>query len=188
MDEGARLRNEGMARVEGHPGDAPWRAAADREMDRLARSGEPFTAEDLIAAIGPPERENAVGARIGSWSRRGLIESIGYQKAAHPDAHARRILTWRGTAKARETRMDEGRYKRVEREGKPDQYIDLRKAQEEEANRQRINEGLREDARLQATPRHTTLPFGVRVCPRCHGSGGNMKYACTRCAGEGWIA
>ena len=80
------------------------------------------------------------------------------------------------------------RYRRVEREGKPDQYIDLHKAQADEVQRQRINVGLREDGRLRATPRHTTLPFGVRVCPRCLGSGGNMKDACTRCGGEGSVA
>jgi hypothetical protein len=100
MFEGERRRNEGMRKAASHVEDAPWAAVADEEMARLARSGDPFTAEDLIGIVGKPSTDNAIGAMFGKWSKRGAIVSTGMTKTTHALGHARRILVWKGTGKA----------------------------------------------------------------------------------------
>ena len=100
MDDGRRLRDEGMALVDEHEHPA-WRAAADRAIRELAYAGSPFTAEDVISRVGMPNRPNAVGARFSAAARQGLIEDIGYAQSSRSTRHASRLLVWRGTVEAR---------------------------------------------------------------------------------------
>lgn len=99
LEEGRRLRDEGMARVDANSHPA-WRACADQTILDLAKSGREFAADDVTAVCGQPAHPNATGARFSAASRRGIIEPVGYRQAVRKERHASRMLTWRGTAKA----------------------------------------------------------------------------------------
>lgn len=99
MDDGRRLRDEGMALVDEHEHPA-WKAEADRVIRELAYGGRPFTAYDVTDRIGMPARPNAVGARFSAAARQGIIEDIGYTQSKRAARHASRQLVWRGTAEA----------------------------------------------------------------------------------------
>lgn len=96
MDEGRRRRDEGQERVDSHTDEA-WKDAADAAIARLARTGRPFTAEDLTDLVGMPPRHNAIGSRFTTAARAGLIEEIGYKQSTRAARHASRMLVWRGT-------------------------------------------------------------------------------------------
>ena len=85
-------RDAGMARVEGAEHSA-WTAEALRWVYRLP-TGTEFTAEDLCAAVGRPERPNSVGARLSALARSGLIVEAGYVQAERSERHASRMLRW----------------------------------------------------------------------------------------------
>ncbi len=78
---------------------------------------------------------------------------------------------------------------RIERDGKPDQYLDVRAAAGQSADGIRQADRDAEIAREKATPRitHPVLSFGQRLCPRCSGNGGSVRDACPRCAGAGVV-
>ena len=100
MDDGRRLRDEGMALVNEHE-DPAWQDEADRVIRELAYSGVAFTAQDLTNRIGMPTRPNAVGARFSAAARQGIIEDVGYAQSTRAARHASRMLVWRGTIEAR---------------------------------------------------------------------------------------
>ena len=59
-----------------------WHVAAERAMGYLRKTGLEFTADDLrrlLGQAGEPLTPNAYGGLVMSWSRRGLIEKIGYR-------------------------------------------------------------------------------------------------------------
>lgn len=93
--EGARLRDAGM--------DAATHAARERlaELDlliaRAAATGREFSANDIRAHLPEGIRTASVGARFAHWSRRGLIQAIGYTTSTDPGTHAHPVRTWRGT-------------------------------------------------------------------------------------------
>jgi len=80
--------------------------------------------------------------------------------------------------------------KRVTREGKPDQYLNVRRAQSMAANQSRIA-AEEERVRVQkATPRvdpstHRLTFGGPVLCKDCGGTGGSLWEACIRCGGGG---
>lgn len=94
---GDHRRDRGMGLAEGAV--APeWSEKANREVETLAGLGVPFTADDLIEAVGMPEgHPNAVGPVFAAASRRGLIEQVGWRKAAgRASQQSRRLAVWRG--------------------------------------------------------------------------------------------
>lgn len=59
----------------------------------------PFSADDLIAAIGLPNasasnRNNAVGAAFTSARRLGYIRRTGWTTSTRPESHGRVIAVW----------------------------------------------------------------------------------------------
>ena len=77
---------------------AVWATQADIWFDSL-EEGYRFTAEDLTDAIGFPDTfypnsNNAVGAKIRSWSQKHTVTRIGFQKTSRSVSHARMIALW----------------------------------------------------------------------------------------------
>ena len=75
-----------------------WSFDADVWFGNLA-SGERFTSEDLIDAIGLPDKSNpnsnnAVGAKIRTWSYGGTVERVGFEKTRRVSSHARMVTIW----------------------------------------------------------------------------------------------
>lgn len=66
--EGRRLRDEGVERVELAEGE-DWKDAARGWLARRAAQPGEFNADDLRAAVGSPERPNAMGA-VFLWAVR----------------------------------------------------------------------------------------------------------------------
>jgi len=76
-----------------------WRVAAEAALERLAASGQTFTAEDVREEVGVlTGRENALGGVIRRAAQAGRIVTVGYRPAARPGAHARVLRVWRGVA------------------------------------------------------------------------------------------
>ena len=99
MDEGRRLRDEGMTQAEKAESDT-WLGLAGSVALELAWSSRPFSIDDITDRVGPPVHPNATGSVLMSLSRRGLIERVGFTESRHPQRHAHRNPLWRGTAKA----------------------------------------------------------------------------------------
>jgi hypothetical protein len=98
LDEGRRLRDEGMADAL-HASDVRWKAAAHTALADLAACGVEFTAEDLRARVGViAASPNALGALISGAARRGEIVHVGYRQAQRREAHGRDLKTWRGAS------------------------------------------------------------------------------------------
>jgi hypothetical protein len=77
---------------------ALWRSAARASLTKLAHRGWEFSADDLVADIGPPPigRHNALGGLFLWAVREGLVRPAGFHAAQRPSAHARIQRTWIG--------------------------------------------------------------------------------------------
>lgn len=100
MNKGEQLRERGQQlALDAQP---DWRTQADETIMQLARSGNAFTSEDVTARIGLPSvgtnKNNAVGAVIAVWARRGLIHDVGWTRTSNPQGHSRKLTIWRGHA------------------------------------------------------------------------------------------
>ena len=74
-----------------------WPELADAELKRLAATGEQFTSDVLVGAVGAPENHyNAIGARINAAARAGIIRKVGFTKSSRETGHARTIAVWEG--------------------------------------------------------------------------------------------
>lgn len=97
--EGRALRDAGTE-VAGSGAPAAlasaWRTKAAEAMTTLARSGEEFSADDLVAIAGEPPVPNMLGGVFMSAARRDLINAVGFTTASRPSAHARVQRTWKG--------------------------------------------------------------------------------------------
>lgn len=94
--EGRRLRDEGVERVELAEGER-WKVAARAWVVRRAAMPGEFNADDLRAAVGSPERPNAMGA-VFLWAvKQGLIRMTGLRQRRAANAHAQRIAVYTGT-------------------------------------------------------------------------------------------
>lgn len=77
----------------------PWAARAMAWMRRRS-AGEPFTADDVVAAVGLPTGElrqnanGAVGAVIRTAYAAGVIVPLGYVPSTRPESHGRPIRLW----------------------------------------------------------------------------------------------
>lgn len=99
LAEGRALRDAGTeAAGSGTPAAlaSAWRAKAAEAMTTLARSGEEFSADDLVAIAGEPPVPNMLGGVFMSAARRDLINAVGFTTASRPSAHARVQRTWKG--------------------------------------------------------------------------------------------
>lgn len=117
---------------------------------------------------------------VGSTGRRMILWGLPREIVPNP------ISPLRGSpAKAEEPNI-----RRVTREGKPDQYLNMRKAQEQAINQARVA-AEEERIRVQkATPRvdpstHRLTFGGPVLCKDCGGTGGSLWEACIRCGGGG---
>lgn len=93
---GERLANEG----------AQLSLIFQREWTRKAEDwfstlipGDTFTSEDMIDAVGFPDQRsinsnNAIGAKVRTWSHQGLITKVGYAKTTRSKSHSRMIVIW----------------------------------------------------------------------------------------------
>lgn len=96
---GERRKEAGMAKAEQAATvmDGSWIEAADAELRRLARTGEQFTSDVLVASVGAPDtHHNAIGARINAASKAGIIVKVGFTKSSRETGHARTIAVWKG--------------------------------------------------------------------------------------------
>lgn len=74
-----------------------WADKAWEAMLTLARTGKPFTADDLVAMVGMPEGSvNAIGAVFSRASKTNVINRIGHQAAERLASHLRMVGVWRG--------------------------------------------------------------------------------------------
>ena len=81
----------------------PWHHRARRVLDDLIESGQPFTADNLIARCGHPDhghaangRNNAVGTLFRDASTAGRIVPIGVVKSSTPTRKGGMIRVWQG--------------------------------------------------------------------------------------------
>lgn len=99
LEDALRARDEG-ARAAENSLFTGWRLWAEHELDRLAESGERFTADDLRAVVGAPpdgEHVNGIGGLFLRASQRGRIESLGFRTSQRPEARGRPLRVWVGT-------------------------------------------------------------------------------------------
>ncbi|WP_240373138.1 hypothetical protein [Brevibacterium zhoupengii] len=107
---GEELRDAGQQVVEINDSvEANAGAVIRATLDRLIKSGEPFSADEIRDALEGNEaveramfkRPNLLPAIIGGASRKGLIEPIGIVKPTRPSRHSNRNLIWRATEQGR---------------------------------------------------------------------------------------
>lgn len=88
-------RDVGTGRVD--RADPEWAEAARQAIRRLAATGRPFTAEDVVAVVGHPDRPNAIGAAMLKAAKLGLIYKVGMTKTTRGSSHARALPVWQGS-------------------------------------------------------------------------------------------
>lgn len=77
--------------------DAWWRDCADRAIDYLAASGQPFTAADLTElGVPAPDHPNRWGALFQAAYRSGRIVPVGYARSTAASRHAGVVRVWCG--------------------------------------------------------------------------------------------
>lgn len=102
LPAGRDARDAGMEQALNAGTVEEWRPTAQAVLRNLARSGNDFTADDLVAAAGlpnasEPNSNNALGGLFAGASRVGLIERTGVMvESRRVVGHARRIPVWRG--------------------------------------------------------------------------------------------
>lgn len=84
-----------LARVEANaPTD--WIDAAKAVLARLAACGEPFTTDDVWAALPQPPEPRAIGALIRTAAQAGKIRRVGWRASSRPECHCRPVAMWQG--------------------------------------------------------------------------------------------
>lgn len=81
---------------------ADWEVEARRVLFELARSGEPFTSEDITDKIGFPgvqraNGNNKVGLFIQKHAARYGIRRWDQRPARNPQSHGRLLTVWKGS-------------------------------------------------------------------------------------------
>lgn len=99
LELGRLRRDVGMAAADAVQPDE-WRAAVDEQIDRLARLGQPFVADDVSAIVGdsPTGSQGAMGARFQAAVKRGAIRRVGYVPSRRASVHAHPVAQWVGAA------------------------------------------------------------------------------------------
>jgi len=98
---GRKLRDQALERVEGNA-KADWTQQAFEVVTALARSGRPFTPDDVWAAGLPRPREaRALGPVMMRAVKSGLIEPTGeWINSKQASQHATPVRVWRGKVRA----------------------------------------------------------------------------------------
>lgn len=74
-----------------------WYATAHAALNRLARSGDSFTAFDLTeAGVGQPEHPSQWGALFREAHRDGVITPVGFLESQRPSRHKAIVRLWVG--------------------------------------------------------------------------------------------
>ncbi|HCG2982381.1 hypothetical protein ACL1CN_10505 [Corynebacterium striatum] len=76
-----------------------WAHHADKAVKQLAASGKPFTTDDIRQHIPDgltPKHNNAWGALLNAWARRGTIRPIGYTTGKRTQRHGGIQRIWQG--------------------------------------------------------------------------------------------
>lgn len=74
-----------------------WHNEAVVCIRQMARTGRPFTAEDVVAAIGAPTGSGKViGAAFNTVARSNMIWRCGERPADRKTSHRRMLAVWRG--------------------------------------------------------------------------------------------
>lgn len=76
--------------------DADWWVKARSAILALARTGNPFTADDLTNRVGWPIESNNVGALFRETAVGNMIRQVGVTQSKRPEAHGRDIKVWQG--------------------------------------------------------------------------------------------
>lgn len=93
---GGQGKVEGIANAESGT-DPAWAQRFDARVRELAGTGKKFTSEDVTSVVGlPPGHPNAIGARMNSAARRGLIKKVGYTEADRETRNAAIVAEWQG--------------------------------------------------------------------------------------------
>jgi hypothetical protein len=72
----------------------------------MARTGKPFTAEDVVNEIGAPGKSGKViGAAFNTVARSGMIWRCGERPADRKSSHRRMLAVWRGGQIQEQTRL-----------------------------------------------------------------------------------
>ena len=95
MTTSRELRDKGIERAEAAEDDA-WKAMAYNSGLALARSGRPFSIDDITEVVGLPRRSNATGGIIMRLSRQGLIQRVGVTPSRRLETHAHTNPLWQG--------------------------------------------------------------------------------------------
>ena len=101
LQEGRANKTSGMALALAGAG-AAWLTSARIVITRLAGTGQPFTADDVLRIVGLPtrsasNRNNSVGALFSALAAEGLIRPTGrFVCTTRAIGHGRRIQEWIG--------------------------------------------------------------------------------------------
>jgi hypothetical protein len=83
-----------------------WHNEAVICIQQMARTGRPFTAEDVVAEIGAPTGSGKViGAAFNTVARSGMIWRCGERPADRKSSHRRMLAVWRGGQVIEQTRL-----------------------------------------------------------------------------------
>lgn len=94
---GIQAKQEGLSIAESSDAAQVWLDSAIETIKQLARTGRPFTAEDVTDIVGLPGGSNkAVGAAMNRVARTGLIYRYGERPASRTTSHRRMLAVWRG--------------------------------------------------------------------------------------------
>ena len=98
LDLGSVLRDRGIALVDAAE-PAPWKDRADAAIRELASSGAEFSAEDVRAIAGNPDRPNAMGARFNAAVKSGILVYVRHSPSNRAQLHRCKVAVWRGVTK-----------------------------------------------------------------------------------------
>jgi hypothetical protein len=98
---GERAKERGLLAAGSADRAWEWKHRALDAIHDLAATGQPFTADEVVAAVGLPDfgsnRNNAVGAVFSAATKRGWIVHTGvYRKSRRVISHARAVAVWVG--------------------------------------------------------------------------------------------
>lgn len=93
---GEALKEIGTTRAD-LAADKVWKQLADAAIDRLAATGQPFTADDVREmGVPDPSSPKAWGSRFLSAAKGGRIRRVGYQPSRRTSVRAHPVAVWVG--------------------------------------------------------------------------------------------
>ena len=100
MNKETALKNKGMA-VAAKAASPEWKDRAKEMVEGYIKIGVPFTANDVRHALENEgvivDHPNAMGSIFSSFSRKGLIEGVGFAATDIAGGHAGKLWVWQKT-------------------------------------------------------------------------------------------